>query len=66
MKNKKYQYLYVLQGHYCHGWEDLTAEEKSCATHCPDALKRVRQTRTEYRENEGGYYRIISRRELNN
>ena len=26
---RKFDYLYVLQGDYGHGWEDLTAEDKS-------------------------------------
>ena len=58
----KYEYLYVLQGNYGygHGWEDLSAEDKSQ----PHAYRRIRQTLKEYRENEGGRYRIIERREL--
>jgi hypothetical protein len=58
-KPKKYVYLYVLQGHYRHSWEDLTAEDKAEA----GAWSRIKETRKEYRENEGGAYRIISRRE---
>ena len=60
MKAKnKYKYLWILQGNYGygHGFEDLTAEE----TH-----REIRQRAKEYRENEGGNYRIIQRRELNN
>jgi hypothetical protein len=55
----KYQYLWVLQGNYGYGdgWEDLTAEE----TH-PEIKLREK----EYRENEGGVYRIVHRRELCN
>ena len=49
----KYEYLFVLQGHYGQ-WEDLCASESS---------KEVRQNLKEYRENEGGMYRIIQRRE---
>lgn len=53
----KYRYMWVLQGHYgVHGWEDLCAE---------DTPQEARQRRTEYQENEGGAYRIIYRRELN-
>lgn len=64
MKKRKYTYLYVLQGNYGygHGFEDLFAEDKAI----PGAYSRIRQTLKEYRENEGGSYRIISRRELNN
>lgn len=65
MKTNKYCYLYVLQGNYGYGFEDLTAEDKS--EH--GAYSRIRQNLKEYRENEGKYcgasYRIISRRELN-
>lgn len=57
----KYDYLYVLQGNYGHGhgWEDLSAEDKAV----PGAFKRIKQTLKEYRENEGGHYRIVERRE---
>jgi hypothetical protein len=53
-KTNKYEYLFVLQGNYGQGWEDLCASESS---------NEVRQNRKEYRENEGGNYRIIQRRE---
>jgi len=61
MKKNKYSYLYVLQGYYSYGWEDLTAEDKNS----PGAYTRIKETRKDYRENEGGQYRIINRRELN-
>lgn len=53
----KYLYLHVLQGDYGHGhgWEDLTAEE---------SYSEIRARLKEYRENEGGTYRLIKRREL--
>jgi len=60
MKTRKFDYLYVLQGRYAHGWEDLTAEDKAE----PGARSRIRQVRREYLDNEGGGYRIIQRREL--
>jgi hypothetical protein len=58
MSKNKYQYLHVLQGNYGygHGWEDLCASE---------SYREVRQNLKEYRENEGGNYRLIERRELN-
>lgn len=57
MKTKnKYQYLYILQGYYSYGWEDLTASE---------IYKEVKQNKKEYQENECGLYRIIQRRVLN-
>lgn len=55
MKQNKYEYLWVLQGHYGpHGWEDLTASE---------SRKLVNDDLKAYLENEGGRYRIIQRRE---
>jgi len=57
VKANKFNYIYVLQGNYGygHGFEDLSAS---------DTFSEIRQTRKEYRENEGGNYRIIRRREL--
>jgi len=55
MKANKYEYLWILQGSYGQGWEDLTAEE---------SFKEIRARKKEYVENEGGSYRIIRRREL--
>lgn len=69
----KYEYLYVLQGDYGHGWEDLAAEDKADPVERIEGGKRtkyvtpwdrIRQTRREYIENEGGTYRIIERRVL--
>jgi len=60
MKANKYSYFYVLQGYYSMGWEDLSAETQNW-----QGSKAIKQTRKEYRENEGGTYRIIKRRELN-
>lgn len=56
MKRNKYVYLHVLQGHYgTNGWEDLCASE---------SYREVRDDLRAYRENEGGCYRLIQRREL--
>lgn len=60
MKANKYSYLYVLQGLYSMGWEDLTASEQN-----NEGRNEIRQNLKDYRENEGGTYRIIKRRELN-
>ena len=60
MKKNKFSYLYVLQGYYSMGWEDLAAENQDVA-----GWKAIKQTRQEYRENERGVYRIIKRREKN-
>jgi hypothetical protein len=58
MKLRKFEYLYVLQGFYSLGWEDLAAESQTL-----QGRKAIRQTRKEYQENERGTYRIIKRRE---
>lgn len=56
-KPTKYLYLHILQGNYGygHGWEDLTSEE---------SYHEIRARLKEYRENEGGTYRLIKRRVL--
>ena len=59
MKKNKYEYEYVLQGHYGQGWEDLTAAEKT-----PKGWREIRADLKSYRENEGGSYRIVNRRNL--
>lgn len=52
----KYTYLFVLQGRYEQGWEDITASV---------SRKEIKSDFKSYRENEGGIYRVIRRRELN-
>ncbi len=56
VKNNKWEYLYVWQGDYGYGWDDLTASED---------YREIRQDLKDYRENERGRYRIINRRVLN-
>jgi hypothetical protein len=53
---RKTRDTYELQGNYGHGdgWECLTAE---------DSRAEIRQRLKEYRENEGGNYRIVKKRE---
>jgi hypothetical protein len=59
-KPTKYEYLYVLQGNYGYGWEDLTAAEKTY-----EGLKEIKSDRKAYRENEPGTpLRVIERRVL--
>jgi hypothetical protein len=63
IRMNKFDYMYVLQGNYGygHGWEDLTAT-------CDKSFKSWKEIKADircYRENEGGTYRIIERRELN-
>lgn len=60
MKANKYSYLYVLQGFYSMGWEDLCAADQT-----REGKKEMRDNRRDYETNEGGCYRIIKRRELN-
>lgn len=55
-KQNKFVYLFVLQGSYGQGWEDLCAATE---------YKEIRANLKDYRENEGGNYRVIRRRELN-
>jgi hypothetical protein len=55
MKKNKYVYLFVLQGFYSYGWEDLTASE---------SWKEVKQDKKDYIKNERGIYRVVKRREL--
>jgi len=55
-KENKYNYLYVLQGSYSYGFEDLTTSENK---------REIMNDLRDYRENEGGAYRIVKRRELN-
>jgi hypothetical protein len=50
----KKKMIFVLQGTYGHGREDLTAEE---------TREEIRQRLKEYRENEGGNYRIVRKRD---
>jgi hypothetical protein len=58
MKTRKFDYLAILQGHYgVHGWEDLCAADDDAT-----GWREMRQNRREYRDNEGGSYRIIRRR----
>lgn len=55
-KRNKYVYLYVVQGSYGFGWEDLTQSE---------SRKEARANLKDYRQNQPGAYRLIFRRELN-
>jgi hypothetical protein len=59
MKPRKFDYFIILQGHYGRGWEDLCAADDDAQGLCV-----IRQHRREYRDNEGGSYRIIRRRVL--
>ena len=65
MKTRKYDYLFVLQGNYGYRWEDLCAEDKhNAADQYGSPWKRIKANKKDYELNEGGRYRIVSRREL--
>ena len=54
-KQNKYEYLYVVQGNYGYGWEDLISSEDH-----REAKARLK----DYRDNEKKYsHRMIQRRE---
>lgn len=55
----KYSYIVVLQGNYGCGFEDLCAAADTVA-----GRKEIKANLRDYRQNEGGFYRIISRRVL--
>lgn len=50
----KFHYLWIVQGYYGHGWEDLT-----CGTWIE-----AKQNLNDYRENENVPFRLIQRRVL--
>jgi len=56
MRQNKFTYLYVIQGNYGFGWEDLTQSEN---------YKEARADLKDYRNNEPGPHRMIQRREPN-
>jgi hypothetical protein len=52
----KYQYLWVVQGHYRFGWEDLTEA---------DSWLEAKSLLRDYNENEPAPHRLIQRRIAN-
>jgi len=57
MKTNKYIYLWIIQGSYGQGWEDVDQSE---------SYQEARNNYRLYRENEREYpHRMINRRELN-
>ena len=52
-RQPKTELLYVVQGNYGHGWEDLTASTD---------YKEARDDLRDYRQNEPGPHRLIKRR----
>ena len=54
-RKNKYEYLFVVQGNYGYGWEDLISSEDR---------REARARLKDYRDNEKKYsHRIIQRRE---
>lgn len=51
-KNNKYTYLYVLQGNYGYGWDDLTESED---------YNEIKNDLHDYNTNERNAHRIIKR-----
>ena len=67
MKTNKYKYYKVIQGNYGYGWDDEDFHETDSTGFM--ATKEARQALKDnlkaYRENGGGAYRVIKRKELN-
>jgi len=54
-RKNKYEYLFVVQGNYGYGWEDLISSED---------YREARARLKDYRDNEKEYsHRMIQRRE---
>lgn len=60
----KYIYYKVIQGDYGYGWADEDYHETDSQYRAKDH-KLLRANLQAYRENGGGSYRVIKRRELN-
>ena len=60
MKQNKYNYLWVIQGYYGYGWEDLSEYDKK-----EYKYSEVRHDLKEYRIADSAPKRLIERRELN-
>jgi len=61
----RYTYYRVIQGNYGYGWDDEDYHECGSDFH-PRDYKAFKENLKAYRENGGGTYRVIKRRELNN
>ena len=58
----KYEYLKVIQKNYGFGFEDLTAYAVNSQGY--GARQEILNDLKAYRENEGGFFRVIFRREI--
>ena len=59
MKTNKYSYLWVIQGYFGYGWEDVSEYDKK-EIKWADVLHDIK----EYRISSNHAYRVIERREL--
>ena len=60
--SNKYEYLKVIQKDYGFGFEDLTAYVVNSQGY--GSRKEILADLKAYRENEGGFFRVIFRREI--
>jgi hypothetical protein len=61
----KYTYYKIIQGNYGYGWNDEDAHETDSSGYMPQpARAALKENIRLYRENGGGVYRIVKRREL--
>lgn len=67
MKVNKYTYYKVIQGNYGYDWEDEDFHETDSTGFIPtkEARDCFKDNLKAYRENGGGIYRVIKRKELN-
>lgn len=61
----KYTYLRIIQKNYGYGYEDVSSYEVNSDGYGKE-YKNMRTDLKLYRENEGGNFRVIFRREKNN
>ena len=64
MKTNKYTYYRIIQGNYGYGWDDEDFHECS-SDFFPVDWPAFKENLKAYRENGGGVYRVVKRRELN-
>lgn len=67
MKENKYTYYKVIQGNYGYGWDDEDYHETNSnyLFKNKDARLYFQENLKAYRENGGGAYRVVKRKELN-
>lgn len=67
MRTSKYTYYKVIQGNYGQGWndEDFHLTDSAGSFKSGFDRQRFKDNLKAYRENGGGVYRVIKRKELN-